>query len=251
MATTQKKKKKKKHFSGKGPREVHTARTGSCRNPDPSTGTCNYQKNAASAEKGKAGNPTARFEPWAAHHILPVSSLVAYQVLPEFKGDIQKLNDAYRATPYCAHRQTNMLWMPLKRTYRLKKNHTPRPDVWDLDRPCHDWDHLCKRGYLQEVVNELCDVWRSILDEHGDDKECTAEAIFLAYEQLEQFFLAALEERGRRPTGRGKGTEASLRAQAALQAQGKGPAEGHWWLPFSMADDLIAQGRPPPGWFKA
>jgi hypothetical protein len=221
---------KKKHFSGTGKEKIHTAREGTC----DAFGSCNYQNNTPAA-------PAVPF-PRQSHHVLCVSSTIRYKQDPDFVGYVTTIDAVYKNTTWCVNQGPNLKWLPLKGTYTKTQNNMgmrgkqrvrlPRPDadVWNLDLPCHDWDHNCKDGYTDEVEEDLKKkVWNRIKQakKTGQCPETTsAEA---ALKQLETTFRNRLAGRGRRQGG----------TRSAIGKEG----QGNWWLPFSMAKGSVAKSR--------
>jgi hypothetical protein len=220
---------KKKHFTGTGKQKIHTSRDGSC----DAFGNCDYKANTPAADVPY---------PRQSHHVVCVSSTIRYKQDKDFVGYVPTIDAVYKNTTWCVNQSGNMKWLPLKGTYTRTKNNVamragarvrvPRPEasVWNLDLPCHDWDHNCTDGYTDEVEDELKkNVWNRLKQakKMGQCPETTsAEA---ALKQLESKFKSRLAGRGRRQGG----------TRSAIKKEG----QGTWWLPFSMAKGTVAKAR--------
>ena len=203
---------KKKHFSGLGINKIHTNRGPQCKKGS----ACAYKK----------AHPKLAYEPWAAHHIIPVATFIDYQVEKEFKAVVSKITGVYRDTDYCANRKKNLINLPRKTTYSKrakKKTETNWPPVWSLNLPCHNWDHYT---YNEEVREQLRDkIWRKFQPSdppvpHPDD-----EAVVTSFDQIENDFHTQLTVTcPSRPYG--------STLQAIDAGENKKP---NWWHAFSMA----------------
>lgn len=228
-----KKKKKKTHFTGTDGVSIHTSREGKCGKGS----TCVYATNA-----GSAPGKQCAYQPRQAHHVVCVASTVEYQRL--YKGEVKKEIDlVYRDTEWCVNQPPNMVWLPLKGTYTKIANNMKAKKrvargeaaVWDMDLPCHDWDHNCKDGYTAEVEKEMKDkFWDAIEDTLAEGYCFPHEEAELQLAELEKKFRKELETRGQRNGG----------TKAAVELTKQPPDKrDKWWLPFSMASDLIAPTR--------
>lgn len=217
----------KKHFKGVGKEKIHTAREGSCKEFN----DCDYVKNTPKNEKVKL--------PRQSHHVVPVSTTIGYKPDKDFKGFVPTIDGIYKDTRWCVNQKANMKWLPLKGTYKKRANNTekgeykPRgkAEIWDLNLPCHDWDHNCGDGYTDEVKKELKKrVWKPIKKATEQKVDCpTPEDVVAEFEAVQRKFHAALQGRGRRQGG----------TKAAIGKEGTGT----WWLPFSMAKASTARER--------
>lgn len=213
---------KKRHFTGEGTCKIHTARGGEC-----SKKKCNYQTNAGAK---------LAFLPNQAHHLLPVTSTVNYQVSGDYTGKVRAIDAVYRQSDWCVHNANNMMWLPLKGTY-TKRPQTgtkaaPGP-AWALKLPCHDWDHNCAEGFTDEVIAEFgTRIWDKIAN--PKEGECfEPEDAPVVFEQFEKDMRQRLEDRG---SARKSGAKDTLAARQDMTAK-------FWWLPFSMAKTAVAKTR--------
>jgi len=218
---------KNRHFPGTGEYLIHTSRVGTC-----NQGKCDYKENAPK-------NPPYPKKPRQSHHVLPVSTLIAYQSMYPAEV-VETINAVYKGTKWCANKEPNLIWLPMKGTYTKKENETgtceKRGPIWDLNLPCHDWDHNCKNGYTDEVISELKrQIWGPIETSMKPNAPCFgAEDLMKAFQDLENEFRDKLVDRGQRKVKSKAGTRAAI--------ENEGTAD--WWLPFSMATTRVAKSRP-------
>jgi len=241
MAKKKRQKKTRKHFTGTNECLVHTSRDPpAC---DRGKDVCCYQKEK-SLVPGPPGKPgtvqvtkprLGGIGVQASHHVIPVSALVSYKSENAYRGYVRAINDVYWDTDYCANNPKNVKWLPKKRTYRklsevLKDESTK--GAWDLDLPCHDWDHP---KYTEEAKAEMRQrIWNKFVipPPEGCPDPKVVEAQF---GEVETYLRDELKRRG---TRRGGGTRA-----AREHFLGKKP-EPEWWMDFSMADDTQARNAP-------
>lgn len=222
---------KKRHFTGKGKQKIHTARHGTC-SAGSKGGGCNYRNNVE--------EDATVLEPRFAHHILPVTTTIAYQGDGAYQAARKAIDAVYRKTKWCVNAKANLKWLPNKTTYMKPGNNLlggkpldwGEAPVWSMDRPCHDWDHLSKNGYNDEVVTAFkAEIWDAIAGAADagacpDDLEVVAEI-----EALVARFESALLARGLRRGGT---------KSAVLKMRER---KSHWWLPFSMARTPVAMAH--------
>lgn len=228
---------KKTHFRGVGKEKIHTAREGTCKE----FGNCNYAVNAnsAPADPPWCKDPQAR----QAHHVLCVSSTIGYKSDKKYKGEVRTIDAVYKNTRWCVNQKENMLWLPLKGTYLAKRNNKDSKSgqpgtIWKMNLPCHEWDHNCTGGYTDEVKTAFKSrIWDKIVQQKDKTPCFDEDKTLKALEKLEKDFRRELKERGTRTVSKGDGTKAALLSEGTTE----------WWLPFSMAKDNIAAGRPAAG----
>jgi hypothetical protein len=213
------------HFNSRTPgSKIHTESTGTC-----ARGACDYRANAP----GAAGATAHTFSPWEAHHIVCLKSIRAFGDLrqyPQFQSCITEIEDTYRRTDWCINQRPNLIPLPLKATY---KEHDPASHTLNL--PCHNMHHNAKLGYQSEVTEALRrHVWDRIKDavENSAQEHYSESAVLASFQLLESRFKAIITVRGRRKGG-----------PSAVWAM-RGSTSNGWWLPFSMASDVVALARP-------
>jgi hypothetical protein len=213
-----------KHFFPGGGCKIHTYREGGCYGDK----KCDHRSSA---------------KPWKwlpdeAHHVLCVSSTVAYKNRDEYKdADLRATIDAaYWHTEWCVNEAGNIVWLPLKATYGGNSAGDPKAAVWGLDLPCHNQDHNCAMGYTDEVIAAMKGrVWDQIdAMRRKKPPQCPTEKFM--QQQFQSVITKMKDEitrRGTRAVQGGAGTRAARKAQGTE----------HWWLPFSMAKDVVAKNR--------
>jgi hypothetical protein len=212
------------HFFAGKDCKIHTYRSGDC-----PQGSCNHR------------TAVPKPFPWIpdeAHHILCVSATIAYKGLRPYKSEplLGSINGAYFNTAWCVNKAPNMIWLPLKNTYSVNGAAGTNSPVWGLDLPCHNQDHNCAEGYTDEVIDKMKgDVWDRIkAKQELEPPECMTEAeMQVAFSGVQSHFRSELIRRGLRNGG----------TRAARQGEAATPQMSHWWLPFSMAKDVIAMNR--------
>lgn len=219
----------KKHIreSNKGLRHV-SRHTEPC-NHSPSK-NCNYEKMHAGAF---APPETFPKHGYPRHHVLPVSSIGKFEILDSYTGQQrQKILGVYRETKWCSSRETNIIALPVKTTYRRN------PKARTLDRPCHDVDHGCALGYTDEVTASVeRRVWKKFQKAASGGGHPQPDEVTEALNDLEKDFRKKLADRGRRKGGTSAAFDA-LRSSTPGNIRKKMS-----WLPFSMAKDSIAKQR--------
>lgn len=212
-----------KHTQGS---KIHTIKGGGpCphakANPPPKgRPSCNYRKLCGSFP----------YSPWEAHHVLSVEAVNAYGSMPQYSSCVTEIDDCYKLTDWCINQKPNLLGMPLKEVYRNF------PASRTLNIPCHDWDHTCKDGYFEEVVDALeVKIWKKIkkavATANQSGAHFSANAVLQELQDLERDFQTRLSQRGQRKGGTASGWA------------NQGSKTNEWWLPFSMAKDSVARRR--------
>lgn len=213
----------KKHFRGVGKEKIHTSREGTCE----LKGACNYADNAPQ-------KPPFPKLPRQAHHILCVSSTIGYKTNQDYVGYVLAIDAVYKNTEWCVNQKPNLVWLPLKGTYTKGANDPGTRDKpgssWDLNLPCHDWDHNCSGGYTDEVRAAFkSEIWND-LKAAKKAGECPEDSdVQAAIKNLESNFRDKVSQRGTRQGG----------TRSAILKEG----ERNWWLPFSMAKATVARVR--------
>ena len=199
-----------KHFPGTGDCLIHTDRDSpQCTNFSP----CAHHDVA-----GKLA-----FEPQNPHHIMPVATIIAYQSEEKYKDVVTKISAAYRGTKYCTNQANNIIWLPKKDTYSNHKKTSVWPTVWELNLPCHNWDHYPR--YNEEVKVKLrADIWDSFVPQEPPEPCPGPKKIQIALKDVEDYFREELKKRGKRMY---KGTLGAI--------QGAEVGKPKWWFDFSMA----------------
>ncbi|HEX5753088.1 MAG TPA: AHH domain-containing protein [Archangium sp.] len=215
--------------------KIHTEATGTC-----AKGPCDYRANAP----GAAGATAHAFSPWEAHHIICLKSIKAFgdQIkYPQFQSCILEIEATYRRTDWCINQGPNLIPLPLKKTYNPLSPNKPNPQQppasLNLNLPCHNMHHNAKLGYQDEVTGALKrHVWDRIKDAVDNATQGQAHyseaAVLAAFQTLEKRFNAIIVSRGRRRGG------------VSVTWGMQGTTSNGWWLPFSMASDVVALARP-------
>jgi hypothetical protein len=199
----------KKHFKGTGKCLIHTNRGPACGK------SCAY--------KTAATNKFSH-QPQAAHHIIPVATLIDYQVEEDYEDVVSEITDVYKATDYCANQSVNLINLPRKTTYSSRRKVKGTwPAVWALDLPCHNWDHY---EYNEEVRRQLRKkIWGKFVKKKPPVPCPDEKAVAISFSQIEKAFRKQLETTcPKRPFG---GTLQAIEAGEAKKA--------NWWHAFSMA----------------
>jgi hypothetical protein len=217
-----KKKKSSKHFYGDAGCLIHTDRDSPHCDDD---GGCAYQKVGGKVTKSGGGSVKAQ----AAHHVLPVSTLVSYKSESTYSSVVDKIDDAYKGTDYCANNPDNVMWLPKKNAY------TWHEDTWGLDLPCHDWDHP---AYIEEVKVQLRELWDTFKNPPPEEDCPGPTKVFKQFVKLQGRFRSQLHLRATRAFG---GTNSAIKA--VRNDKGTDAAGSPWWKNFSMANDDDAVSR--------
>lgn len=172
-----------------------------------------------------------------AHHLVCVASAT------KFLGKNKSVAKVVKKTRWCINAEKNMLGMPLwGHTIQhycdislgaiLEK---PLPP-WFCNVPQHDYDHNSTGGYKSEVdaaMEELAEeVKKLAADKHEEPEKELANEL---NEISDEFRALMANDRGLRS----KGTHAAW-------LKGSESPDSDWYLPFSMADDDVADKRPFP-----
>jgi hypothetical protein len=221
------KRKNKKHFPGKGKVTIHTGRTPKCCRGD----KCQYKKTARSPSIPGGNQKIADLTLGKAqdHHIVPVSVLIAYrgdrQTRPEYEGYIRYIDDMYRDQSYCANNKANLMWLPTKATY-AQNSTSPSSKVFDLNLPCHTWDHP---RYTKDVLKRAKKlIWDEIKRHYTEEKPCPpADVVSVEFKNLEDEFSKRLTVK--------------RNTRQAIDNAGK---TAKWWVEFSMATRREASAKP-------
>ena len=181
-----------------------------------------------------------RGKPWMcqAHHIVCVASVSAGLLTDK------KVEPLARATKWCINEPDHMIGMPLwgatvryyckiTKATRFFQYTLPAPPFENL--PQHDWDHNIKGGYTAEVTDFVEQVGALAADRAHDAQQ---EDIAGDLDAFCTLFEGELHTRGYRSGGTDKCWWNAVN-------RGGQPKAG-WYLPFSMAEDLIARERPFP-----
>jgi hypothetical protein len=215
----------KKHFTGRGNCKIHTTR---------STPSC---KEFGCKSYDKVGTTTG-YKPEAAHHIIPISALIAYQVEDPYKSVLTEIKEVYRNTRYCANQENNITWLPKKKTYlKGKPRNDVYPAVWGLNRPCHDWGHP---SYTEEVKGMLRkQIWDKFANPKTKENCPGPDDVATAFKNVENDCRKLLEPGSDecRATRRGDGTLDSM-------TERNGELIPEWWFNFSMARDAKVSAEP-------
>jgi len=221
------------HFKGVDDVKIHTGKSGTC-----SKGSCKYRDNTTTS-----GIESKLWQGWEAHHVICVQAVIRYQDLyaETYRSTIDRV---YKATDWCINQTPNMKWLPQKETYvahgSVDESNRRNPvfeGAWELDLPCHDWDHNSKGGYFDELLKDLqAKVWDKIKSARQKKKKphfgpAKAKA---ALSNLSKDYKRKLKDRGARKGGTAKAI--------------KNQTVDKWWLPFSMANTAIAGARKIKAW---
>lgn len=232
MSKSPKKKEREQHFRNVPEVAIHLTTSGDCPQAKPSQRSRGCDHRAAA---GPSCPPAATgLEPWEAHHVVCLSSTVWYL---EFYPDdvIEDIRNIYRGTNWCVNNQANMKWLPLKATYTNAEAN--KRAVWGLDLPCHNWDHNCIGGWTDEVTLALKRrIWDMVRNKKPDGT-CFTQA------DAEAEFPAIVTDLQARLAGRGTRKGGTAAAHEASEKEDPGQRPDRWWLPFSMATDLVAVER--------
>jgi hypothetical protein len=224
----------KKHFRGTGKTLIHTTR-----NPP----ACRKKKDCKYTAKGmKLAGVTSKAQ--AAHHIIPVSVLIAYQADPAYNTAVRtKISGVYRGTDYCANHEGNVIWLPKKKAYinlARRIETTSPPASWGYKLPCHDWDHP---EYTSEAKERLrAKVWDKFVSPTTPEDCPDPEKVSTQLTKVENKLRKELERRGKRVTG---GVTAIMKHVVGRTA------DPEWCMNYSMADDDCVHERPAFGFATA
>jgi hypothetical protein len=213
---------------------VRTSSQAKCKCASPN----NYVKNSKITGdfflQGSRKRVEKKFE---AHHLLCIASAT------KFLGKNEVIAEIVKKTRWCINAENNMLGMPVW-------GHTiqhycdigigsiiqePTPP-WFCNVPQHDYDHNSTGGYKSEVdkaMEKLAEQVKKLAkSEHEEPEKNLAGAL----EKTSDKFRALMA------TGRGLRTGGTHKAWL----KGCDSPNSDWYLPFSMADDGVADKRPFP-----
>lgn len=198
-------------------------------------------------EKSSAGSYMKGFE---AHHLLCVDSVGT--AIAEVTDSMLSVSQ----TKWCINHKVNMMAMPLwghtvkyycdmtaskpgKGIAGVVRSAVMAPPGW-ANIPQHDHDHNCTGGYRDEVTAKVKATLEKVkLAGHKVEGPGSLKA---SLDKLSGKCRTLLQKRGIR--GATVGTHAVwIRPPGPA---GKNWPPGDWYLPYSMADDGIATGRPLP-----
>ena len=176
-----------------------------------------------------------------AHHLLCIASVT------KFIGFKASITQVVEQTTWCINATTNMYPMPLwghtiKHYCNLAAGGALRgmvPPPLFANTPQHDYDHNSTGGYKDEVDKEMEAIANTIEEKAAESHEAAVAELKARLDGMSNTFRSTLVTRG------------STRCGGTHKAWEKGSEkpESDWYLPFSMADDVIAQKRtfPAPG----
>lgn len=172
-----------------------------------------------------------------AHHLVCIASAT------QFLGKNDHIAKIVMKTRWCINAENNMLGMPLwghtiQHYCDLALGSVRQQPIapWFCNLPQHDYDHNSTGGYKSEVdkaMEKLAEEVEELAEEEHEEPE---KNLAKALEGLSDDFRALMSnDRGLRVGGT---HEAWL--------QGSRSPNSDWYLPFSMADDGVADKRPFP-----
>ena len=172
---------------------------------------------------------------YEAHHVLCVASVS--------EGIVAKtaIEGVVKETDWCINNKDNMIGLPLwghsvKWYCDFALADAPQiagqaaPAFANL--PQHDWDHNCTGGYTHEINKALDGLAKQVESAGHEVKPANLKSALNAQSGK---WNATLKARGAR-----------LGGTHAAWALGSASPDSKWYLPFSMASDGCATGRPMP-----
>lgn len=169
-----------------------------------------------------------------AHHILCIASVT------EFVGKDQRIEEIVKMTRWCINDSHNMIGLPV---WGHTINHycamdtggllTEKKAPWFENLPQHDYDHNSTGGYKDEVDEFMLDLANQVKALADEAHESPEKDLKSDLEYLSDEFRGELKSRGSSRCG---GTHKAWK-------KGSEEPESDWYLPFSMAEDDIAEKR--------
>lgn len=227
----------RKHSKGVLKGEFCAVRTGTkskCKCASPNNYVDNSKITGDFFLQGRKKRVEKKFE---AHHLVCIASAT------KFLGKNKDIAEIVKKTRWCINAEDNMLGMPLW-------GHTiqhycdlslgtvlgePTPP-WFCNVPQHDYDHNSTGGYKSEVDKTMTGLAEEVEELAEEEHEEPEKELAAALENASGKFRTLMcADRGFRCDG-----------THAAWLKGCDEPNSDWYLPFSMADDGVADKRPFP-----